>query len=79
MKPTAIALIKVVELKAIKLAAELEVHKHCFLSINFLPNAVYKPELCIRTTLNAAEEYQFPKEKIIFDSRKTNKLRTANI
>ena len=53
--------------KAIKLAAELEIYKDSFLSINFLPNAVYKPELCIRTTLNAAEEFQFPKEKIIFE------------
>lgn len=53
--------------KAIKLAAKLDIHKCSFLSINFLPNAVYKPELCIRTTLNAAEEYQFPKEKIIFE------------
>lgn len=53
--------------KAIKLAAQLNVHKDSFLSINFLPNAVYKPELCIRTTLNAAEEFHFPKEKIIFE------------
>jgi EAL domain-containing protein (putative c-di-GMP-specific phosphodiesterase class I) len=53
--------------KAIQLAAKLDVHKHSFLSINFLPNAVYKPELCIRTTLNAAEEFHFPKEKIIFE------------
>ncbi|MDO6564707.1 EAL domain-containing protein [Amphritea sp. 1_MG-2023] len=53
--------------KAIKLAAKLNIQKDSFLSINFLPNAVYKPELCIRTTLNAAEEFHFPKEKIIFE------------
>ena len=53
--------------KAIQLAAKLDVHKHSFLSINFLPNAVYKPELCIRTTLNAAEECHYPKEKITFE------------
>ncbi|TYL46769.1 EAL domain-containing protein [Marinomonas sp. IMCC 4694] len=53
--------------KAIKLAAELNIAQDSFLSINFLPNAVYKPELCIRTTLNAAETFQFPKEKIIFE------------
>lgn len=51
--------------KAIKLASELNIDS--FLSINFLPNAVYKPELCIRTTLAAADQYQFPIERIIFE------------
>lgn len=53
--------------KAIKLAAELNVQEDSLLSINFLPNAVYRPEFCIQTTLKAAELYQFPKEKIIFE------------
>ncbi|MGO3345169.1 MAG: EAL domain-containing protein [Marinomonas sp.] len=60
--------------KAIKLAAELEIYKQSFLSINFLPNAIYKPELCIRTTLNAALEYNFPKEKIIFEFTEDEKI-----
>ncbi|MEQ8515439.1 MAG: EAL domain-containing protein [Chromatocurvus sp.] len=51
--------------KAIKLAAELQIKS--LLSINFMPNAVYKPELCIRTTLEAAKEYGFPPERIIFE------------
>ncbi len=51
--------------KAIKLAAELQIDG--LLSINFMPNAVYKPELCIRTTLEAAKEYGFPSERIIFE------------
>ena len=51
--------------KAIKLASELNLSS--LLSINFMPNAVYRPELCIRTTLAAAEQYQFPVEKIIFE------------
>jgi EAL domain-containing protein (putative c-di-GMP-specific phosphodiesterase class I) len=51
--------------KAIRLAAELGMS--CLLSINFLPNAVYRPELCIRTTLNAAQEYGFPIDRIIFE------------
>lgn len=51
--------------KAIKLAADLNIASK--LSINFMPNAVYKPELCIRTTLEAAEVYDFPIEKIIFE------------
>lgn len=51
--------------KAIRLAAELGMNT--LLSINFLPNAVYRPELCIRTTLNAAQTYGFPIERIIFE------------
>src|SRR4051812_35239941 len=35
--------------KAVAGAARLEMSE--YLSINFLPNAVYRPELCIRTTL----------------------------
>ncbi|MEG1114726.1 MAG: EAL domain-containing protein [Janthinobacterium sp.] len=38
-----------------------------FLSINFLPNAVYRPEVCIRSTLEAATLHNFPTNKIIFE------------
>ncbi len=51
--------------KAIKLAAELKIDS--MLSINFMPNAVYQPALCIRATLEAADTYHFPKDKIIFE------------
>lgn len=51
--------------KAIKTAALLGIGER--LSINFLPNAVYKPELCIRTTLEAARAHDFPVERIIFE------------
>lgn len=51
--------------KAVKLAAELGMR--AMLSINFMPNAVYRPELCIRTTLDAAETYGFPIEQIMFE------------
>ena len=51
--------------KAVKLASELAIDG--FLSINFMPNAVYRPELCIRTTLEAAHQYNFPIERIIFE------------
>jgi hypothetical protein len=50
--------------KAIKTAAQLGMLER--LSINFLPNAVYKPEVCIRTTLEAAKTHGFPTENIIF-------------
>lgn len=51
--------------KAVKTAAALQLDG--FLSINFMPNAVYRPELCIRTTLEAAKLYNFPESKIIFE------------
>lgn len=51
--------------KAIQLAAKLELDG--LLSINFLPNAVYEPARCLRTTLNAAKKYQFPVERIMFE------------
>jgi EAL domain-containing protein (putative c-di-GMP-specific phosphodiesterase class I) len=52
--------------KAIKVAAELGMQER--LSINFLPNAIYKPELCIRTTLQAARKHDFPVQRIIFEA-----------
>ena len=51
--------------KAIKLAAELGIPT-C-VNVNFMPNAVYRPELCIRTTLDAANTYGFPTSRIIFE------------
>ncbi|MBA3059411.1 MAG: EAL domain-containing protein [Gammaproteobacteria bacterium] len=51
--------------KAVKGAAQLGIQE--FLSINFMPNAVYEPAACIRTTFDAARQYHFPKEKIIFE------------
>jgi EAL domain-containing protein (putative c-di-GMP-specific phosphodiesterase class I) len=51
--------------KVVKMAAELAVPVN--VNINFYPNAVYKPELCIRTTLAAAKQYGFPIEQIIFE------------
>ena len=52
--------------KAIKGAAQIGVRER--LSINFLPNAIYKPEICIRTTLAAARTHAFPIERIVFEA-----------
>lgn len=51
--------------QAIKGAAELGLQG--LLSINFLPNAVYQPAACIRSTFDAAQQYGFPIERIIFE------------
>lgn len=44
------------------------------LSINFLPNAVYRPETCIRATLEAAEEAGFPTERLMFEVTESERI-----
>lgn len=39
----------------------------CLLSINFLPKAVYRAETCIRATLEAAREFGFPLNRLMFE------------
>ncbi|UAW99064.1 EAL domain-containing protein [Halopseudomonas nanhaiensis] len=51
--------------KAVELAARLNVP--CFLSINFMPNAVYQAATCIRATLEAARRVGFPADRLIFE------------
>jgi EAL domain-containing protein (putative c-di-GMP-specific phosphodiesterase class I) len=58
--------------RAIELAASLGMES--LLSINFMPNAVYQPERCIRTTLQAAEAHNFPIERIIFEITESEKI-----
>lgn len=38
------------------------------LSINFLPDAIYRPEVCIRATLDAARDFNFPVDQILFEA-----------
>lgn len=56
---------QICRVKAVKLAAKLKMSAR--LSINFMPNAVYQAEYCIRTTLAAAKNYNFDTSKIIFE------------
>ncbi len=58
--------------KAISLASKLNITS--MLSINFLPNAVYVPERCIRTTFEAAKQYDFPTERIMFEFTEVEKI-----
>ncbi len=51
--------------KAIETAAKLGCST--FLNINFLPNAVYNPETCIKATIEAADLYGFDLTKLIFE------------
>ena len=58
--------------KAVELAAKLGVES--LLSINFMPNAVYQPERCIRTTLDAAAACSFPVERILFELTESERI-----
>ena len=50
---------------AVELAARLGITTK--VSINFLPNAVYQPEVCLGTTLAAARRSDFPIDQIMFE------------
>ncbi len=63
--------------KAITLAAKLNLDS--ILSINFLPKAIYQPERCIRTTLEAAEEHNFPTDKIMFEFTEVEKIEDSAV
>ena len=58
--------------QAIAGAAELGMQTH--LSINFMPNAVYRPELCIRSTLESARAHNFPLDRLVFETLESEHL-----
>jgi EAL domain-containing protein (putative c-di-GMP-specific phosphodiesterase class I) len=49
------------------------------LSINFLPDAVYSPQACIRLTLATAAECGMPSDRLIFEFTEQEKLDTAHV
>ncbi|NDV02155.1 EAL domain-containing protein [Pseudoroseicyclus tamaricis] len=51
--------------RAIAIASRLGIDSR--LSINFMPNAVYNPDSCIQATLRAAERFEFPTERLVFE------------
>ena len=58
--------------KAIELAASLGMQEK--LSVNFLPNAVYQPATCIRTTLETARRTGFPISQIMFEATEAERV-----
>jgi len=46
-----------------------------YLSINFLPNAVYEPAACIRATMEAAKATGFPLSRIMFEFTEDEMMR----
>jgi EAL domain-containing protein (putative c-di-GMP-specific phosphodiesterase class I) len=49
------------------------------LSINFLPNAVYSPQACIRLTLQTAKECGLPSDRLIFEFTEQERLDTEHV
>jgi len=65
---------------AIEVAARLGVTgAGASLSINFLPNAVYNPAACIKTTLEAAHRTQVPLNRIVFEFSEAERLDTEHL
>lgn len=67
---------QICRVKAVKLASRLGMSAR--LSINFMPNAVYQAEYCIRTTLAAAQTYRFDTRNIIFEVVENEAMTSAD-
>lgn len=65
-----------IRVKAIQLAKQLDLQG--MLSINFFPNAVYRPETCIRATLEAADVMDFPTSNLMFEVTEVEKVTDNN-
>jgi EAL domain-containing protein (putative c-di-GMP-specific phosphodiesterase class I) len=52
---------------AVKAAARLMARRPELLSLNTMPNSVYDPETCLRTTIAAANAANFPIDHIMFE------------
>lgn len=63
-------------IKAVELAARLGIPG--YVSINFLPNAVYEAAACIRATLDAARRFGFPTERLIFEVTENERMVDKN-
>lgn len=62
--------------KAVELAGKLfDREDDALLSINFMPNAVYEPNACIRATLEAARKARFRQDRIMFEFTENEKMR----
>jgi EAL domain-containing protein (putative c-di-GMP-specific phosphodiesterase class I) len=58
--------------KAVEMASLLGMDR--WLSINFMPNAVYDPVHCIQTTLAASRRTGFPLDRIIFEVSEAERI-----
>ena len=58
--------------RAVEMAAALGITTN--LHINFMPNAVYEPRQCIRSTLDAAARTGFPIGRIVFETTEDERV-----
>lgn len=58
---------------AIRHAAALNLADVLFF-INFLPNTIYDPEICLRTTMEAAAEHAMPLSRLVFEVVETENI-----
>lgn len=65
--------------KAITTAGRLFDDPDLRLSINFMPNAVYEPAACIRTSLLAAAQVGFAHDRIMFEFTENEKMDVAHV
>lgn len=63
-------------IRAIELASQLGMQE-C-LSINFMPNAVYEPQACIKATLEASQRVGWPTERLNFEITETEQVQDRN-
>lgn len=57
---------------ALKTAAVKNIKEHIF--INFIPTAIYNPELCLRDTIKWARQLEFDFSKIVFEVVESEKI-----
>lgn len=48
------------------------------LFINFLPTVIYNPEVCLRTTINLINKFNFKSENVIFEVVETEDIKDSN-
>ena len=67
-------------IKAITLAAQLGLGEQGgLLSINFLPNAVYEPQACIKLTLATARRAGFPLDRLLFEFTESERVEHGHL
>ena len=59
---------------AIRCASELA-DNAARIFINFLPNTIYDPKVCLRTTMEAAEQYQIPLSRLVLEVVETEEIK----
>ena len=59
---------------AIETAGALFAGRDLWLSINFMPNAVYEPSACIQKSLAAAKRAHFPHKNLMFEFTENEKM-----